>query len=143
MIGWYGVDLDGTLAEYHPGDGVEVIGNPIPAMVERVKTWLLEGRDVRIFTARVGVTGDRNADGIEDDQAFADKQRELIGAWCLDHIGSVLPVTATKDFRMIALWDDRCMQVVANTGIPMSEIVAHLEIQVKDLEREVATLQSR
>ena len=33
-MGWIGVDLD-------------------PAMVERVKRWLAEGRDVRILTARV------------------------------------------------------------------------------------------
>lgn len=27
-------------------------GDPIPAMLERVKQWIAEGRDVRIFTAR-------------------------------------------------------------------------------------------
>ena len=52
--GWIGVDLDGTLAEYNGWQGPANIGAPIPAMVERVKAWLEEGRDVRIFTARVG-----------------------------------------------------------------------------------------
>src|SRR5690349_18780615 len=52
MSGWIGVDLDGTLAEYHGWKGVEHIGPPIPEMVARVKQWLAEGRDVRIFTAR-------------------------------------------------------------------------------------------
>ena len=36
--GWIGVDLDGTLAEYHGWKGSEHIGPPIPLMVERVKS---------------------------------------------------------------------------------------------------------
>jgi len=51
--GWIGVDLDGTLAYYDEWRGLYHIGEPIPAMVDRVKRWLAEGRDVRIFTARV------------------------------------------------------------------------------------------
>ena len=51
--GWIGIDLDGTLAEYDGWKGVEHIGKPIPSMVERVKAWIIEGKDVRIFTARV------------------------------------------------------------------------------------------
>lgn len=39
--GWIGVDLDGTLAEYH-GWGNGEIGDPVPAMLERVKKWLAE-----------------------------------------------------------------------------------------------------
>lgn len=34
--GWIGVDLDGTLAHYEGWKGVEHIGEPIPAMVERI-----------------------------------------------------------------------------------------------------------
>jgi hypothetical protein len=34
---WVGVDLDGTLAEYHGFKGPEHIGKPIPKMVARVK----------------------------------------------------------------------------------------------------------
>ena len=51
--GWIGVDLDGTLAEYLGWQGMGHIGEPIAPMVERVKAWLAEGKDVRIFTARV------------------------------------------------------------------------------------------
>lgn len=36
-------------------------------------------------------------------------------------IGRELPVTATKDFAMIELWDDRAVQVRMNTG----EVVGH------------------
>jgi len=62
MSGWIGVDFDCTLAEYHGWNGGE-LGPPIPAMVERVKAWLAEGREVRIFTARVAETGLRNQVG--------------------------------------------------------------------------------
>ena len=51
--GWIGVDLDGTLAEYAGWVSEEHIGHPVPMMLERVKAWLAEGKDVRIFTARV------------------------------------------------------------------------------------------
>jgi len=113
--GWVGVDLDGTLAKYGIWNGG--IGDPIPLMVERVKKWLAEGVEVRIFTARVGSGGGYSAEsGRSDDDGFAAEQRALIEAWCEKHIGCKLPVTATKDFRMIELWDDRAVQVVVNTG---------------------------
>lgn len=48
--GWIGVDLDGTLAEYTGWHGPGHIGPPIPKMLDRVKNWLAEGVDVRIFT---------------------------------------------------------------------------------------------
>ena len=37
--GWIGVDLDGTLAEYHGWQGIEHIGEPIPKMMARVRRW--------------------------------------------------------------------------------------------------------
>lgn len=105
--GWIGVDLDGTLARYDGWKGPAHIGEPIPGMLERVKAWRLEGRDVRIFTARVGPQP-----AGEDLLA-----RAAIEAWCLHHLGEALPVTATKDFAMLELWDDRAIQVVPNTGV--------------------------
>jgi len=42
--------------------------------------------------------------------------RELIQKWCEEHLGQVLPVTHEKDHKMIELWDDRCRQVIKNTG---------------------------
>ena len=106
MAGWIGVDLDGTLAKYDGWNGGS-IGEPIPAMLSRVKKWLKEGREVKIFTAR----------------AFRDDfgQIQLIKRWCKLHIGQELEVTATKDFGMIELWDDRCVQVVPNTGLTVQE----------------------
>jgi hypothetical protein len=105
--GWIGVDLDGTLAEYGGWRGPEHIGAPVPVMVDRVKRWIAAGRDVRIFTARVGPQpGDEGV-----------RAAKAIGAWCREHIGVVLPVTATKDYSMVELWDDRCVQVIPNTGM--------------------------
>ncbi len=115
MRGWIGVDLDGTLAEYHGWDGGN-IGRPIPNMVRRVRWWIANHRDVRIFTARVAETLSRNEQGVVDDHAFAMDQRLRITAWCIENIGVVLPITATKDFGMIELWDDRCVHVEINTG---------------------------
>lgn len=100
MSGWIAVDLDGTLAEYHGWRGVEHIGAPVPMMLARVEKWLADGVDVRIFTARVHELG----------------AVKIIHEW-LSSIGlPPLPVTATKDFGMIQLWDDRCVSVMSNTG---------------------------
>lgn len=108
MSGWIGVDLDGTLAMYDEWRGARHIGAPIPAMVARVKAWLAAGTEVRIFTARVA---GRRAGEVEPDETA-----ELIAVWCEEHIGSRLPVTCTKDFGMIELWDDRAVQIIPNTG---------------------------
>lgn len=116
--GWIAVDLDGTLAHYDGWKGAEHIGEPIPAMVARVKVWLAEGRAVRIFTARVDGGQVALAMGNPDGEAYRDthKIRERIHKWCLEHIGQVLPVTNVKDYGMVELWDDRAFRVIANTG---------------------------
>ena len=102
--GWIGVDLDGTLALYDGWKGPEHIGPPVPRMQERVKRWLAEGEEVRIVTARVSVP----------EQAAV--VRPIIMQWCVKHIGAPLEVTCSKDYGMVALYDDRCVQVVMNTG---------------------------
>lgn len=109
MNGWIGVDLDGTLAEYNGWVSPTHIGAPIPKMVNRIRRWLSEGRQVRIFTARVFASGRVN-----------DEELGLvimaIGDWCEEHIGQRLPITCTKDYGMVELWDDRAVQVIPNTG---------------------------
>jgi len=99
--GWIGVDLDGTLARYDSWISEEHIGDPIPAMAARVRQWLSEGREVRIFTARV--SNGRPAHFIQD--------------WTETHFGVRLHVTNVKDFAMVELWDDRAVQIIPNTGI--------------------------
>lgn len=108
---WVGVDLDGTLArDDTPRDKPSDIGPPVPAMVERVKRWLAEGKDVRIVTARV------NAVGTEEFGMTPSEQRTQIQQWCLQHIGAVLLVTCRKDYLMQELWDDRAVRVERNSG---------------------------
>lgn len=102
---WVGVDLDGTLAQYDGWKGIKHIGEPVPAMLKKVMQLLADGVEVRIVTARVG--------GAYPDAAEA---RCWINSWCLMHLNQLVPVTAEKDQRMIELWDDRVLQVVANTG---------------------------
>lgn len=104
---WYGVDLDGTLAEYH-GWNPE-IGQPIPKMVKRVKKWLEEGKDVRIFTARVSRFTDTT-----DSHIF--EVRKKIETWSKEHLGIILPITNVKEHGLVELWDDRAVQVIKNTG---------------------------
>lgn len=112
--GWIGVDLDGTLAVYDGWHGETHIGAPVPRMVERVKRWLAEGREVRIFTARASTLPalpEENRDYSTSAAVTA------IEAWCLEHLGVVLPVTCKKDYLMTELWDDRAVQIVPNTGL--------------------------
>ena len=113
--GWIAVDLDGTLAEYHGWVDGQGIGKPIPKMVERVRRWLQEGKDVRIFTARAAVA-------VGSEWARAEMIKE-IEDWCRKNIGQSLPVTCQKDFHMIELWDDRCKQVLPNTGIAVEDLI--------------------
>lgn len=99
---WIGVDLDGTLAEYGEWRGLEHIGKPIPVMVRRVKEWLAEGKQVKIFTARV---------------THGQKAVQHIHEWLIAQGLPALEVTNVKDFDMIELWDDRCVSVITNTGM--------------------------
>ncbi|HKJ88556.1 MAG TPA: hypothetical protein VKA48_08615 [Gammaproteobacteria bacterium] len=105
--GWIGVDLDRTLAHYDEWRGIGHIGEPVPVMAGRVKRWLAEGKDVRIFTARVSPPL-----GHKDESIV----RRTIQAWCRKHLGCELPITCTKDWDMIELWDARAVSVLPNTG---------------------------
>jgi hypothetical protein len=124
MSGWIGVDFDGTLATYDGWRGPEHLGEPIAPMVQRVRTWLAEGQDVRIVTARMAVRpGEPDVNGNAYPAESIARQRALIEAWCQQHLGRVLPITASKDFQLIELWDDRCVQVIPNTGITVEELL--------------------
>ncbi|MDG4856420.1 hypothetical protein [Mesorhizobium sp. WSM4982] len=105
--GWIGVDLDGTLAAYDGWKGLTHIGKPVPAMVERIKLWLAEGWEVRIFTARV-------SDG--QDALEVRLFRDTLKRWLLSVGLPPLEVTNVKDFHMVELWDDRAVTVEPNTG---------------------------
>ena len=106
---WIGVDLDGTLAHYDEWRGIEHIGPPIEAMRLRVRQWLAEGQEVRILTARVGPQRHDVPHTIAEITGHIEE-------WCLTHLGQKLRVTSQKDYCMVEFWDDRCVQVVPNTG---------------------------
>lgn len=110
--GWIGVDLDGTLAKYDKWVSADHIGEIIPKMANRVRDWLADGKNVKIFTARIANLEHDFQDACED----AELALRTIEAWSLKHFGVVLPVTFKKDYAMIELWDDRCVQVIPNTG---------------------------
>lgn len=101
-----GCDLDGTLAKYDHWKGINHIGEPVPLVVEAVKEALRRGHHVWIFTARA------NADNPDREIAI-----EYISAWCLRHIGQVLPVTANKGYNFDEFWDDRAVSITRNMGM--------------------------
>jgi hypothetical protein len=94
--GWIGVDFDGTLAHYDYYRGDDHTGAPVEEMVKRVRKWLRDGKDVRLFTAR--------------------KPHPALRRWMRDHLGAVLPITNRKDPGMQLLIDDRAIGVERNTG---------------------------
>lgn len=99
-MGWIGVDLDGTLAEYYGWNGPDHIGQVIPKMAERIFKHLSEGYDVKIFTVR----------------ASDPTHIPFVQEWLAKNGFPELEVTCCKDYQMILLYDDRCVQVIPNTG---------------------------
>ncbi|WP_206735332.1 hypothetical protein [Rhizobium leguminosarum] len=112
LLGWIGIDLDGTLAHYDGWKGIGHIGDPVPAMAARVLQWQAEGQAMKIFTARV---------------SGPDPERRMvirtIHNWLHHHGLPLLEVTNVKDFAMVELWDDRAVQVQMNTGRRVDEVV--------------------
>ena len=95
---WVGVDFDCTLAEYE-GDWPK-LGDPIPRVMGLVRDLLFNDIEVRIFTARAALPD----------------QVKAIQDWCEANRLPRLRVTATKDFNMICLVDDRAIHVSPNDG---------------------------
>jgi len=114
--GWIGVDLDGTLAHYDGWKGPDNIGEPVLKILERVKLWMaVDKYEIRIFTARAGVP----------------EQIPPVVAWLEKHGIGGLAITNIKDFSMIELWDDRCVQIISNLGISFQE---HAQEEIKTPE---------
>lgn len=106
---WIGVDFDGTLAEHK----FPKLGLPIPYMFQRVQEWVAQGKNVKIMTAQA-------ARGSEYGTVL--ERIKLIQDWCEQNGLPRLEVTASKDFNMIELWDDRAIQVERDTGILMTKL---------------------
>jgi hypothetical protein len=80
-------------------------------MVDRVKAWRAQGIPVVIFTARVSKEG----------RSPIWREYPAIEAWCLEHLGEVLPITCEKSWRTARIYDDRAIAVERNTGRLLSE----------------------
>ncbi len=119
MAEWTGCDFDGTIAHYDGWQGETTFGKPIPVMVARVKGWLAAGIEVRIVTARVGIQNGPHSSETIGVEAI----RTAIEDWCEEHIGVRLQVTNEKDMGMTELWDDRAVQVIVNTGQPVTNLL--------------------
>lgn len=141
--GWYGFDLDGTLAVYDVWKGIDHIGRPIPPMVNLVKNMHAHGLKVKILTARVAPRSN-----IErctnpyldehwcipspDEMPWAVHKKEwtaleFIQDWCWRNLGFVPEVTHQKDHLMLTLFDDRVVQVEPNTGRVLGAIPGGLQ----------------
>jgi len=96
----YGVDLDGTLAEYHDWKGPTNIGKAIPKMLNKVKGWIEEGIRVVIFTAR--------ADDPDTIPAIVE--------WLEENGIGGLDITNIKTSDISRIYDDRAIQVKRNDG---------------------------
>ena len=106
----YLVDLDGTLAHYGSWKGSDHIGDPIPAMLARVRNWLKAGDEVKIFTARASVP-----DQIPPIKTWLRKHQifKVIDGMNTDE---VIDVVNWKDFSTTEIYDDRAVTVELNTG---------------------------
>lgn len=117
--GWYGFDLDGTLAKYDGWKGIDHIGEPVKPMVELMKRMHDEGKVVKIMTARVAPR--RLEDGTfgeqftwltpepSPDPAAKYTATQYIQDWCEEsaQLGFVPEIVYQKDHLMLELYDDR------------------------------------
>ena len=153
--GWYGFDLDGTLAKYDGWRGIDHIGEPVKPMVDLIKRMHDEGKVVKVMTARVAPKEKpevkpnpylENHWVIEspDDMPWAVHAeawtpREFIQDWCYRFLGFVPDIVYQKDHLMLELYDDRVKQVVPNEGwliedIAMSKRQVYVRREVEQLD---------
>ena len=141
--GWYGFDLDGTLAVYDKWEGINHIGEPVKHMVDLIKIMHAEGKVVKILTARVAPREDieirpnpyptdqavYDAIGRDNEERYRDiyqapkwTARDFVSDWCLRNLGFLPEITHGKDHLMLELYDDRVKQVVPNKGLLVEDL---------------------
>ena len=138
--GWYGFDLDGTLAKYDGWKGIDHIGEPITPMVELMKRLHDAGKVVKIVTARVaprrledGTVGEQftwltRKPSPDPDAKYTATQ--YIQDWCEEtaKLGFIPDIVYQKDHLMLNLFDDRVTQVEPNTGRILGRLPTELDI---------------
>lgn len=123
MAGKWLVDFDGTLVKYDKWVSCEHIGEPIQPMIDRVKMWLKQGREVVIFTARAYPVGIAYEYTGMTPEAYVARMKEAqqaikaIALWSIDTFGRALPVMCWKDYHAVEVWDDRAVQIIPNEGL--------------------------
>lgn len=108
---WIGFDFDGTIA--HTVDGKfnpKSIGSPVPKMIDLLKQNIHEGKEVKIFSARVSTNGTIRS------IYNALLSRYYINKWSKKYIGRKIDIVCQKDFLMVKLYDDLAIRVIKNTG---------------------------
>lgn len=146
MKGWYGFDLDGTLAFYTGWQGPQHIGEPVKLMLDKLKWHLAQGEECRIFTARIYPLApistetpdsllESLAAGSDNRLASAALSALAIRRWCETHVGQVLTITTQKDYGMLFCYDDRAKQVIPNTGILVEARASQLEAELDQFNK--------
>jgi hypothetical protein len=124
---WWGVDFDATIAKYEGWRPDGGIGEPIERAVKYVKRWMDSGKTVKIMTARA------NPEGHEQYPEQGAQQAKFIHDWTTEVFGRPLEVTYKKDLHMVALLDDRAVQIYPNTGETLEERIERLEQVIRYL----------
>ena len=153
--GWYGFDLDGTLAKYDGWRGIDHIGEPIEPMVDLIKKMHDEGKVVKILTARIsphkledGTVGESYIT-IPDGEGGANRNyaHQFINDWCHFNLGFIPEIVYQKDHLMLELYDDRVKQVVPNEGLLVEDLYMELGKEAKKMYADngwlVAKLESK
>ena len=105
-------------------------------MVSLIKVLHAEGKTVKILTARVAPRPNaetkpnpylenhwciENPDGMPWAKKGPWTALEFIQDWCYRFLGFVPEIVYQKDSLMLDLYDDRCHQVIPNTGVAVEE----------------------
>lgn len=102
---YIGIDFDATLAHRKSGDSNRVLGEPIPQMLERVKSYVNNNIRVKIFTARAAHTG----------KALV-SQLYLLRNWMHKYGLPELEISNVKCDKLRLLIDDKACRCEKNTG---------------------------
>ena len=128
--GWYGFDLDGTLAVYDKWKGIDHIGEPVKPMVDLIRKMHDEGKVVKILTARIaphkledGTVGESYIT-VPDGEGGVTRTyaHQFINDWCHFNLGFIPEIVYQKDHLMLELYDDRVKQVVPNEGLLVEDL---------------------
>ena len=96
-----GFDLDGTLAKRESPFNADTVGEPVKAMVAKLREHLDAGDECVIFTAR----------------AVDEGSTKVIHAWLKEHGLPKLKVTNVKTPGLKILYDDRAVSVKPDKGV--------------------------